>query len=299
MKPNPLLPKLGFVLDSFLLDGQTRNLRKKTLDNYRWQLTRFLRFAQDSGCTDLCDITAHTIRSYLVYLSTDLNWAPASVHSAARPAKTFLRFCVQDELLTESPMVRVKMPANEQPAKIPLSQEDVKRLLARTTNQRDKAMVLCLLDSGCRVSEFTEWNIGDVDLSTGAVHLRRTKNREPRTVFLGAISRRELAKHYRGLRSTGATDPVWVDPRNERRMKPNGVNQALRRIGRSADVWPCNPHRFRHTFAVSYLRNGGDIFTLQRLLGHKSLEMVRRYLALTVADLQDAHGKWGVVDNLW
>jgi site-specific recombinase XerD len=238
MKLDPLLPQLGFALDSFLLDGQSRNLRPKTLDNYRWRLTQFLLFTQESGCADLCDITPHTIRSFFVHLRTVLGWAPASVHSAARSIKSFFRYCGRDDLLTESPMARVQMPVNEQPAKAHLTVEETKRLWAVTTNQRDKAMVLCLLDSGCRVAEFTAWNVGDVDLRTGAVHLRRTKNRAPRTVFLGAIARRELAKHYRSLSNISATDPIWVDPRNGERMKPNGVNQALRRLGRAADVWP-------------------------------------------------------------
>ena len=59
----------------------------------------------------------------------------------------------------------------------------------------------------------------------------------------------------------------------------------------------CHPHRFRHTFAVNFLRNGGDPYALQMLLGHESMEMVRHYIALASADLTAAHQKASPVAN--
>lgn len=57
-------------------------------------------------------------------------------------------------------------------------------------------------------------------------------------------------------------------------------------------------HEFRRAFAVNYLRNGGDVITLQRLLGHSNLSIINRYLALVSEDLRVSHSKFGVVDNL-
>ena len=75
------------------------------------------------------------------------------------------------------------------------------------------------------------------------------------------------------------------------------INNLLKGLGEKAGIRNCEAHRFRHTFAIQYLRNGGDIYTLKRLIGHKSLYMVQRYLQLSEVDSQAAHRKASPVDN--
>ena len=202
-------------------------------------------------------------------------------------------------MIRESPMERVRMPRNDQPVKNPFSADELKRIVAAARTQRDKAMVLCLLDSGCRISEFAAWRYGDLDLQTGAVHLgaSSTKGRRARVVYLGGKARRELMKWVARLPTISTDTPLWQTASGQP-LSPHSVREVIKRIGRAAKVSPCGPHRFRHTFAVTFLRNGGDVFSLQHLLGHADLEMIRRYVHLIDADLQAAHAKFGVVDRL-
>lgn len=74
-----------------------------------------------------------------------------------------------------------------------------------------------------------------------------------------------------------------------RPLTGTAVYQLLRSLGKRTGVKDVHPHRFRHTFAIQYLRNGGDIYTLQRLLGHSTMEMVRNYLAIANSDDEKAH----------
>jgi integrase/recombinase XerD len=75
------------------------------------------------------------------------------------------------------------------------------------------------------------------------------------------------------------------------------LQKILRKIGNRGGVSNVHPHRFRHTFAIQYLRNSGDPYTLQALLGHSSLDMVKNYLRIAQIDIDTAHRRASPVDN--
>lgn len=164
---------------------------------------------------------------------------------------------------------------------------------------RDRALLLCLLDTGCRASELLGWQVGDVNIETGVVALRTTKGRKPRTVYLGMRSRKGLLRLLAAAPGDLDPDlPIWRNSVSGTRLTLNGLSQLLGRLGTAAAVHPCNAHRFRRTFALMALRNGMNIYALQRLMGHATIEILRRYLPLVESDLQTAHACFGAVDHL-
>ena len=82
------------------------------------------------------------------------------------------------------------------------------------------------------------------------------------------------------------------------RLGYNGLREILRRRARQAGIKEPTLHQFRRAFALNFLRNGGDVYSLQRLMGHSSLEILRRYLKLTDQDTQAAHAKYSPADRL-
>ena len=113
------------------------------------------------------------------------------------------------------------------------------------------------------------------------------KKSKLRTVFIGKLSRSSIWRYLTG-KDINAYDYVFTSKEN-RPMDRHSIRKLLVYLGEKAEIQDVYPHRFRHTFAIQYLRNGGDIYTLQRILGHSSLEMVKRYLSIAKADCEKAH----------
>jgi integrase len=139
----------------------------------------------------------------------------------------------------------------------------------------------------------------DIDLENQAVHItafETWKKSRDRIVYLGIETMSLLWKA-----AAENEDPeAWLFPSTCGKNRPldrNAIDHLLKRLGKKAGIENCGAHRFRHTFAIQYLRNGGDIYTLKRLIGHKSFYMVQRYLQLSEMDAKRAHQKASPVDN--
>ncbi|MHB0859329.1 MAG: tyrosine-type recombinase/integrase [Anaerolineae bacterium] len=182
----------------------------------------------------------------------------------------------------------------------PVPLDDLRQMLATCTHRcladdRDRALLLFLLDTGCRRAEVLALNLGDVDLGSGSVAVRRGKGGKARMTFLGAKARKALAGYLRYRRGAGLAEPLWTTTQGGMRLSYGGLREIMRRRAKAAGVPAPGLHAFRRAFALNALRAGIDLVSLQRLMGHTTLDILRRYLAQTDADLQLAHaGAWPV-----
>jgi integrase/recombinase XerD len=144
--------------------------------------------------------------------------------------------------------------------------------------------------------------IGNVDLNTGKVNVLHgvrggAKGGKGRTVFLGKTARRAVWRYLADRDDRDDPDePLFVGKTN-RAFNKDALRQVINALGKKAGVKKCYPHRFRHTFSITYLRSGGDVFTLQMLLGHSSLDMVKRYARVAEIDAERVHRKASPADN--
>ena len=285
------------ALDVFLLDAEARQLSPNTIRFYRQQLQPFLFFLREKDIADPEAILAHHIRAYLVSLQKR-GLKEHSVHAAARSVRAFCKFMKVEDLIASNPMRKVRMPRLPKAIPPAFSEEDVKQLIAACTNDRDRAIVLFLLDSGCRAAEFVALNIEDVDLDEGIVHIRLGKGKRERTTYIGDSARNALEDYLAQRKRLEPEEPLWVSLTTDTRLTDSGLRLMLRRLGKRAGVEHCHPHTFRRTFALWSLRAGMNIYALQRIMGHSDLTILRRYLALTEQDLQTAHRRFGAVDTM-
>jgi len=206
------------------------------------------------------------------------------LHAHARSLRAWTRFLLAEGI---AEAIDVPMPRVGEPHRPCPSREDVQRLLRACKSPRDRALVLTLADTGIRLSEAAGLSWADVDFATGALLVRAAKGRKIRSVFLGVNARRSLlrlrrtADSHRSLFGLGAP----------------GIREVLRRLSRRAGVH-VTPHMLRRYFATESLRNGLDVLSLQRLLGHSTLAMTSIYVRLATDDLAAAHARSSPGDRL-
>jgi site-specific recombinase XerD len=282
---------LADALASFLLDKQAGNRTPKTIAYYRFELERFVIFCQAAGALTLAEVTADLVRQYVVALQAR-KLKSRSQHAALRATKAFFNWCVAQGFLAVSPQQNVAMPKQSQDLPRVLSVEEVKALLEAATTSRDKAVVLGLLNTGCRAAEFCALNIGDVNLRTGAVLVRHGKGQKAREVYLDRGAQRALQRYLFSRPAYGVGDPLWVSSRaateDGTRLTVSGLQQILKRLGERAGV-TVSPHDFRRTFATWCHREGMSLETIRILMGHSDYSILKKYLALQPEDLRSAH----------
>ncbi len=287
-------------INGFLRDCQVRELSPFTIRYYRAQLTHFEAYAAAQGVSEVTEITAALLRDYLLQLEA-AGHNPGGRRSKYIAVRVFLSWWEREaepEGWT-NPIAKVKPPKITRDVIAGARMEDIKAMLATCSNDflglRDRAVILCLLDTGARAREFLSLDLSDVDTISGSVILRKTKARKPRTVFIGRKSRRALRAYLKIRDDDNAA--VWVTRAGDRLAMPS-FQGLLKRRGRLAGLQnKPSAHDFRRAFALASLRAGMDVITLARLMGHSTLEVLTRYLKQSADDLHAAHDRAGVVDR--
>ena len=287
----------------FLLDVRAANRTDATIEFYREKLRRFLIFLEAQGITDPAAIQARQLRAFLVELSEERT--AGGVHAHWRAVRAFVRFLVREEAIADNPLDKVRSPRVDQELLEPVPLPTVEVLLKTCDKSelglRDKAIMLTLLDTGCRTGELTALNIGDVDLNDGSIAVRRSKGRKGRIVFIGRQACRAIAAYLRARQDTAPLDPLWLayHRNGERtRLAYDGVRDMVKRRAKLADVKAPSLHSFRRAFALSMLRSGADVVSLSRLMGHGSLPVLQRYLRQLKEDLGAVHAQHSPGDSL-
>lgn len=285
----------------FTLRCKSNNVAATTQRLYGSQIGAFKRWAESQGLRPSETTTAH-LRAYLEAKRAKGN-KDVSVDCSYRVLKTFWRFLKRDGLIIQDPMEKVEHPRIESRLIRPFTTEQLRALLsvipARTDlGARDFALLTLLADSGLRVSEALSLEVGAVDFGSGTVRVMG-KGRKERVVPFGQTAKRALIEWLKVRGEIPGVSSLWIN------RLGHGITsrQVLRRMveyGEAAKIEQVriSPHTLRHTFAVSYLRNGGDPLTLQRILGHTDLAMTRRYVALTCDDLAARHRLASPLDKM-
>jgi len=323
---------LSEACDGCLLYKAATGKSDHTIAGYRYGYDKLLLyFDQDPP---LASVTRAHLITFFAWLQNDYiatptagvaprparRLAPKSVYNIHVALSALWQWGVEEEYIPANLIRSIEPPAFELPTINPFTKEQIQALLKackqsrawknratttsrRATADRDQAIILLLLDTGIRRSELCDLRISALDLKTNSIHVGgkgKGRDKKERICYFGRRTARALWRYITPrLREARSEDPIFVVGPSDtpRDLTPDHLRRTLKRIGDRAGVANVHPHRFRHTCAITYLRNGGDPFTLQILLGHSNLEMVKRYLAIVRSDCAEAHSRASPVDN--
>lgn len=219
----------------------------------------------------------------------DRGVSPVTVNSYLRCLNAYFRWCYEER---GQDRIRIPKLKEEQKVVAALTPEHVRRFLqwkpGKTFGRQRLHILICLLlDTGLRISEALGLRKEDVDFENFLLRVHGKGNKQ-RLVPFSHEMRRILWRYY-----SQRAGNILFGTRHDTQMFPRNIGRSVKLLGEQLGITGVriSPHTLRHTFALSYVRNGGDVFRLQRILGHSTLEMTRRYVNLQTADLQAVHDR--------
>ena len=312
---NSNILELQNLIEGFKLSCQAEGKSPKTTEWYTLFMTRFRLFLESEKLpTDLNSITKNHIRGFILYLQTKAKTphrerplSGATIQGYVRTLKAFFSWAEREGYLVSGQIGRIPIPKSNSKVINTFTPEQINKLvsicqISNGDGQRNLTILLLLLDTGIRVSELVNIELEDIYLTEGYIKIKVAKGGKERIVPIGSLVQKSLWKYVNHSRPKPLTEKISRLLLSDKGLPltKSGVQQMLRRYGRRAGLngVRCSPHTFRHTFAKNYLLNGGDIFSLQKILGHSSLASVRVYLNLFATDVKKQHLRFSPVDNL-
>ena len=286
-----------------------RNYSVHTVDSYSRDLKTFLDFlcghlekrphSDVIGLIDLEGLSTVHFRSYLARRNSD-GLSRSSTARALSTLRNFFKFLEKEEILHNPTVHNIRTPKLPKPVPKPLSIAEAKEVLQIIGKlqktpwlaDRDVALMTLLYGCGLRISEALQLNVGDIP-AEGALVITGKGNRQ-RLVPLLPIVKQTIERYIQNCPfGLGNTDPLFVGARGKR-LNPRVVQRKMKDVRKTMGLpETATPHAFRHSFATHLLAGGGDLRTIQELLGHASLSTTQRYTEVDSARLiqvyRDSH----------
>lgn len=280
------------AVNGWLIAGAVEGWSERTRSDRRMWMDRLTDFLDFHSFT----LSTQSLRMFLLALQQGTErrcrgpLKPASMDHVHRLLRAFCSWTVKEELTDVDLMKKIPPPINRDDRVEPFTEAEVLRLLdaaKRTRNgKRDLAILLLLFDTGIRASELCSLRIRDLDLEAGKLLVACGKGGRSRVAPMGNRPRKALWDYLK-TNPRSAAEYVFETSRGEP-LSRNALRLLMDRLERMTGI-RCYAHKFRHTCAVSKLRNGASAFEVQETLGHTTLRMTMRYVNLAGSDLIEAH----------
>jgi len=310
--------KLTECVDYYEVCNRAEGKSPKTISWYSANLRRFRNYLKSRHLPDSLDnIDTKLLREYILYLMkrnrydghpyTPVKIEPlssATVHGHVRTLRAFFNWLLMEGLTQNNAAKDLKLPKVTKKVVTTLSDQEIESILntlspTNPSEARNRTILMILLDSGLRIGELVNLKMGDVHMDEGYLKVMG-KGKKERIVPIGSNAQRTLQRYlfrFRPKPVNPVIDNVFLSTSGNP-LTENSMKLMFARLAKRSGVCRLHAHLCRHTFATRFLINGGDVFTLQQILGHSTLEMVRHYVNLASNHVAIQHQKFSPLDRL-
>ena len=274
-------------LDEFKLDCQLRRLSDRTIKGYYNNTLNFLTYAEKHHeITEVDEIRTVHIKHYIQYL-LNKKLAATYINGILKCLRAFFRFAIQEEYICTNPALKVKTQKEPKVLIKAFNDDEVRSLLSAFDystflSARNKMVLAIAFDTGARNTEICDIKRDDIRDNVILIH---GKGNKERNVPISPYLRRVMLKYER-MRNYYFDDKVipydnYLLSRTGRPLTKEALEHIFNQANQKAKVREsirCSPHTARHYFAQSCLRNGLDVYSVSRLLGHENINITKRYL---------------------
>lgn len=314
-------------VEMFLDACEMKGLSTKTVGSYEQTLRLFVQHLDKNEIVDTEDVTHLAIQGYLRELRTRGKYtttpndkcnnypeqrsdygrplSDVTINNYLRNLRVFFNWCVEEDIIRKSPVRRGDFPKVERKPLEFISDEDFKQLLKAMDNSkfseyRDSVIMQLLLDTGMRISECLLIQTSDLNLVKRCIFLpaENTKGKKGRYVFFSDKMAGQLRRWIKYKDRYRDSDFLFCTNRGKS-LQTSNFEANVRKYAKRVDLKDVHPHVFRNNFAKRFLMNGGDIFTLSKILGHSSVTVTEQaYLDLTQDDLAELYKTHSPLKNM-
>ncbi len=316
---------LAALIDEYVQDHEGGNHSAKTVEWHQTALG-FMRtyFEEVLEIIQIDDVEGADISAWFSHLRKTPGGhgkvrSERTIQTYARSARAFFHWLLHRGTLTTNPFDRVVFPKVGKPLIQTITTEEFEKLLyactppnetgpiAERASVRNRAILWLLYDTGIRVSELTNLRVGDLDRKHGVITVLGKGSKE-RRIALGQNCLRNLLYYLDKHRPNEEELAEWGSAGEDHAflsetrqpLSKNGVELLFKRLKERAGIVGkrISPHIFRHTFAINYLVQSNDPFSLQELLGHEDMTTVKNYMHMNDATIQDQKRKYSPGDHI-
>lgn len=284
--------------EQFITKCKIKNLTEETIKSYKEKVKHFIAFYGEEEL--LQTVTQETVDDFILWLKDNRTCGSISINSYLRSLRAFLYFCMDNNYTSR---FKVQLIKAEKKLKETYSDSELEKLLLKpdinTCNFREFEIWVLenyLLGTGNRISTALELKVQDIDFEAGCIYIRKVKNRHQQIIPL-STTLSIILREYLQIRGSDPDSYLFCNIYGNKPDR-NTFQEAIRNYNRKRGVTKTSAHLFRHTFAKNWIMAGGDIFRLQRILGHSDLTVTKEYVSMFGTDLQIDFEKFNPLDRM-